>query len=66
MGIVVAVSNGNEGPGHYTVGSPGSAERALSAGASTVGHFVGLPLTVGTSEFAAATGDFPVPIRVAT
>ena len=61
MGIVVAVSNGNEGPGHYTVGSPGSAERALSAGASTVGHFVGLPLTVGGSAFAAATGDFPVP-----
>ena len=61
MGIVVAVSNGNEGPGHYTVGSPGSAERALSAGASTVGHFVGLPLTVEGSVFAAATGDFASP-----
>jgi subtilisin family serine protease len=61
MGIVVAVSNGNEGPGHYTVGSPGSAERALSAGASTVGHFVGLPLTVEESVFAAATGDFASP-----
>lgn len=61
MGVVVAVSNGNEGPGHYTVGSPGSAERALSAGASTVGHFVGLPLAIGEEEFAAATGDFAVP-----
>ena len=34
--MVVAVSAGNEGPGHYTVGSPGSAARALTAGASTV------------------------------
>ena len=32
-GIVVAVSAGNEGPGHGTIGSPGAAERALTAGA---------------------------------
>ncbi len=59
--IVVAVANGNEGPGHYTVGSPGSAERALSAGASTVGHFVGLPLTVDGTPYLTATGDLAVP-----
>ena len=59
--VVVAVSNGNEGPGHFTVGSPGSAERALSAGASSVGHFVGLPLTVGSSTYVTATGELPVP-----
>ncbi len=60
--VVVAVSNGNSGPGHYTVGSPGSAARALSAGASSVGHFVGLPLAIdGGSTLLAATGEFTVP-----
>ena len=49
-GIVVAVSAGNDGPGHYTVGSPGSAERALTAGASSVGHFISVPVTSGTSR----------------
>jgi subtilisin family serine protease len=56
--MVVAVSAGNEGPGHYTVGSPGSAARALTAGASTVPHFVGAPLTVGGTEYGVASGDF--------
>jgi subtilisin family serine protease len=59
--IVVAVANGNEGPGHLTVGSPGSAARALSAGASTVGHFVGLPLTVGGTTYRTATGELAIP-----
>jgi hypothetical protein len=45
-GTVSAISAGNSGPGHYTVGSPGSAERAITSGASTVGHFVGAPVTV--------------------
>ncbi len=58
-------SAGNEGPGYYTVGSPGSAERALAAGASSVGHFVGLPVTWGpesnTTEILTAVGDFPAP-----
>jgi len=56
--MVVAVSAGNEGPGHYTVGSPGSAERALTAGASTVPHFMGAPVTVAGSSYGAALGDF--------
>lgn len=64
-GIVVAVSAGNSGPGEFTIGSPGSAERALTAGASTVGHYVGVLITSGSetgSELTvAATGDFPVP-----
>ena len=60
--IVVAVSAGNEGPNHFTIGSPGSAERALTAGASSVGHFVGLPITSGAATLATgAVGDFPVP-----
>jgi minor extracellular serine protease Vpr len=58
-GMVSAVAAGNSGPGHFTVESPGSAERALSAGASTVGHFVASPLTVGGRTFAAVSGDFP-------
>jgi len=56
--MVFAVAAGNSGPGHFTVESPGSAARALSAGASTVPHFVGAPVTSGASVFRAATGDF--------
>ena len=56
--MVVAVSAGNDGPGLYTVGSPGSAAKALTAGASTVPHFVGAPLTVGGSTYGIAAGDF--------
>ncbi|HEY3334097.1 MAG TPA: S8 family serine peptidase [Candidatus Limnocylindrales bacterium] len=58
--MVSAVAAGNSGPGHYTVESPGSAARALSAGASTVPHFVGAPLTVGGSTYGVASGDFAV------
>jgi minor extracellular serine protease Vpr len=57
-GMISAVAAGNSGPGHDTIESPGSAARALTAGASTVGHFVGAPLVVGASTFAAAAGDF--------
>ncbi|HEX5510861.1 MAG TPA: S8 family serine peptidase, partial [Actinomycetales bacterium] len=62
-GIVVAVASGNSGPGRGTVESPGSAERALTAGASTVGHFVGTPIkdASGTTVAVAAIGDFPTP-----
>lgn len=56
--MVVAVAAGNSGPGHHTVESPGSAARALTAGASTVGHFIGAPITVGGNTYAGATGDF--------
>ena len=58
--MVSAVSAGNSGPGHFTVGSPGSAARALTAGASTVGHFVGAPVQVGATTYQAASGDFAV------
>lgn len=56
--MVVAVAAGNSGPGHYTVESPGSAQRALTAGASTVGHFVGAPFTSGSVSTGLASGDF--------
>lgn len=63
-GVVVAVSAGNEGPGYMTVGSPGMAERALTAGASSVGHYVGLPILAGdpaAEVTVGAVGDFAVP-----
>jgi subtilisin family serine protease len=61
--IVVAVAAGNSGPGRYTVESPGSAERALTAGAASVGQFVGTPIqnAAGTTVSVAAIGDFPIP-----
>jgi subtilisin family serine protease len=57
-GMVSAVAAGNSGPGHYTVESPGSAARALTAGAMTVGHFVAAPVTIGGNSYAAVAGDF--------
>jgi minor extracellular serine protease Vpr len=59
-GMISAVAAGNSGPGHYTVESPGSAARALTAGASTVPHFVGAPLTVDGTTYGVAAGDLPV------
>jgi subtilisin family serine protease len=58
--MVVAVAAGNSGPGYYTVESPGVAARALTAGASSVPHFVGTPVSVASDTFAAASGDFKV------
>ena len=43
--MVSAVAAGNDGPGFSTVGSPGKAARALTAGAITVGHFIGVTVT---------------------
>ena len=57
--MVVAVAAGNSGPGAFTIESPGKAARALTAGASTVPHFVGPSLRVGPSTFGMAVGDFP-------
>ena len=58
--MVVAVAAGNSGPGHFTIESPGKAARALTAGASTVPHFVGAALTVGGASYGVAAGDFKV------
>ncbi len=57
--VVVAVAAGNSGPGYGTVESPGSAARALTAGASTVPHFIGATLSVGGTDYAVAAGDLP-------
>jgi len=69
--MVVTISNGNEGPGYRTVGSPGSAARGLTAGASSVGHEIFHQVTVGGTDYRAVKGDFGVgpvtaPLRVLT
>jgi minor extracellular serine protease Vpr len=56
--MVVAVAAGNEGPGYYTVHYPGAAPRALTAGASTVGHSIVNLLTVAGADYEFVTGDF--------
>jgi subtilisin family serine protease len=56
--MVVAVAAGNSGPGYQTVSSPGSAARALTAGASTVPHYVGAPVTINGNTYGARPGDF--------
>jgi len=56
--MVVAVAAGNGGPGHFTVESPGAAARALTAGASSVPHYIATPVTVGGSSYGAASGQF--------
>ena len=58
-GMVVAVAAGNSGPGDQTVESPGFASRALTVGASSVGHFVGSPVTTADGgRYGAAAGEF--------
>lgn len=58
--MVVAVAAGNSGPGLFTVESPGSAARALTAGASSVNHLVAAPVSVLGKTYAAVSGDFAV------
>jgi minor extracellular serine protease Vpr len=57
-GMISAIAAGNSGPGHQTIESPGSAARGLTAGAFTVGHFIGAPVTAGGTTYGAATGSF--------
>lgn len=61
MGITIAIASGNEGPGHYTVGSPGSAARALTMGSSQVGHGFVQQVAVGGQKYVAVVGDFGQP-----
>lgn len=64
-GLVVAVAAGNSGPGAETIESPGIAEKAITAGATTNPHFVGIAVDVidnGTPaelrNFGGAVGQF--------
>ncbi|HEY3163370.1 MAG TPA: S8 family serine peptidase [Candidatus Limnocylindrales bacterium] len=57
-GVVVVTSAGNEGPGPFTIGSPGRARDIITVGASSNVHFVGQPLTYTGGSARAAVGDF--------
>jgi minor extracellular serine protease Vpr len=57
-GVVAAVAAGNEGPNPSTIGSPGNAFGALTAGATTNPHYVGVNVTTPFGTFGAAVGDF--------
>jgi subtilisin family serine protease len=57
-GVVVVASAGNEGPGGFTIGSPGRARNIITVGASTNDHFVGQPLTFGSLTVGGAVGEF--------
>jgi len=58
--MVIAVAAGNEGPGYWTVHYPGAAPRALTAGASTVGHAVINTVIVDGTSYEAVVGEFGV------
>lgn len=60
-GVVVVASAGNEGPGSFTIGSPGRARDIITVGASSNSHFVGQALTYtngGSRTIGAAVGDY--------
>jgi subtilisin family serine protease len=64
-GVVPAVAAGNSGddptsanPLPMTVESPGNATGALTAGATTNPHYVGVNVTTPFGDFGAAVGDF--------
>ena len=56
--MVVAVASGNSGPNYLSVESPGSAARALTAGASSVGQHLFTLVSVGGSTYQTLKGDF--------
>ncbi|WP_109474326.1 S8 family serine peptidase [Ornithinimicrobium cavernae] len=57
-GVVPVVAAGNSGPGASTVESPGNAVDALTVGATTNAHYVGVNVVTPGGTFGAAVGDF--------
>jgi minor extracellular serine protease Vpr len=57
-GVVPAVAASNDGPNPGTIGSPGNAFGALTAGATTNPHYVGVNVSTPFGDFGAAVGDF--------
>lgn len=57
-GVVVVAAAGNNGPGAFTAGSPGTGRNVIAAGASTNPHFIGIPVTIGGTTYGASVGDF--------
>lgn len=59
-GVVVVTSAGNEGPGWYTVGSPGSGSEVIAVGASTNSRTGGVIIQVdGGPTYYGVPGEFP-------
>ncbi|MFZ9627808.1 MAG: S8 family serine peptidase [Ilumatobacteraceae bacterium] len=57
-GMLSSISAGNDGPGFSTVGSPGMAARALTAGASTVAHIVSGSIDTNIGSALAVAAEF--------
>ena len=58
-GVVVVTSAGNEGPGAYTVGSPGTASGVITVAASTNSRGMGVTIdVVGGPDYRAVPGEF--------
>lgn len=57
-GVVPAVAASNDGPAPGTTGSPGNAFGALTAGATTNAHYVGVNVVTPFGTFGGAVGDF--------
>ncbi len=57
-GVVVVAAAGNSGPGDMTAESPGSGRNVIAVGMTSNPHFVGIPVTVGSTTYGAALGDF--------
>jgi minor extracellular serine protease Vpr len=57
-GVVVAIAAGNEGPGYYTVGSPGTAGNVITVAAITNAHqFSGTVVNEAVGTVNATTGS---------
>jgi minor extracellular serine protease Vpr len=57
-GVIPAVAASNDGPNPGTIGSPGNAFGALTAGATTNPHYVGVNVSTPFGDFGAAVGGF--------
>lgn len=56
-GVVVVIAAGNSGPGRGTVGSPGTADAAITVAASTNAHMFAGTVQVGPDSWPATGGD---------
>jgi subtilisin family serine protease len=56
-GVVVAIAAGNEGPGYYTVGSPGTASNVITVAAVTNAHKFAGDVQSAVGAFEATTGS---------
>jgi minor extracellular serine protease Vpr len=68
-GVVVAIAAGNEGPGDYTVGSPGTADKVITVAATTNSHTFAISLnspalTGGTTVATTGTGKGEVKSQI--